>query len=54
MAAAGIAVHLAMRLSSDNLQHWADVPLYVTLLGESVGIAMESNQDWDESASERI
>jgi hypothetical protein len=22
--------------------------------GESVGIAMESNQDWDESASERI
>jgi heavy metal translocating P-type ATPase len=32
MAAAGIAVHLAMRLASYNLRHWADVPLYVTLL----------------------
>ena len=41
MAAAGIAVHLAMRLSSDNLRHWADVPLYVTLLAGGLPLLVQ-------------
>ena len=41
MAAAGIAVHLAMRLCSDNLRHWADVPLYVTLLAGGLPLLVQ-------------
>ena len=41
MAAAGIAVHLFMRLSSDNLRHWADVPLYVTLLAGGLPLLVQ-------------
>ena len=41
MAAAGIAVHLAMRFSSDNLRHWANVPLYVTLLAGGLPLLVQ-------------
>jgi cation transport ATPase len=41
MAAAGIAVHLFMRLSSDNLRHWADIPLYVTLLAGGLPLVVQ-------------
>ncbi len=41
MAAAGIAVHLAMRLASYNLRHWADVPLYVTLLAGGLPLVVQ-------------
>jgi heavy metal translocating P-type ATPase len=41
MAAAGIAVHLAMRLASYNLRHWADVPLYVTLLAGGLPLLVQ-------------
>lgn len=41
MAAAGIAVHLAMRFSSDNLRHWAIVPLYVTLLAGGLPLLVQ-------------
>jgi len=41
MAAAGIAVHLFMRLSSENLRHWADIPLYVTLLAGGLPLVVQ-------------
>ena len=41
MAAAGIAVHLFMRLSSDSLRHWAGVPLYVTLLAGGLPLLVQ-------------
>jgi heavy metal translocating P-type ATPase len=41
MAATGIAVHLAMRFSSDNLRHWANVPLYVTLLAGGLPLVVQ-------------
>ena len=41
MAVAGIAVHLAMRLASYNLRHWADVPLYVTLLAGGLPLLVQ-------------
>lgn len=41
MAAAAIAVHLAMRFSSDNLRHWANVPLYVTLLAGGLPLLVQ-------------
>jgi len=41
MAAAGIAVHLAMRLASYNLRHWAGVPLYVTLLAGGLPLLVQ-------------
>ena len=41
MAAAGIAVHLFMHLASDNLRHWADVPLYVTLLAGGLPLVVQ-------------
>jgi len=41
MAAAGIAVHLFMRLSSDNLRHWANAPLYVTLLAGGLPLLVQ-------------
>jgi cation transport ATPase len=41
MAAAGIAVHLILRFSSANLRHWADVPLYVTLLAGGLPLVVQ-------------
>ena len=41
MAAVGITVHLAMRFSSDNLPHWANVPLCVTLLAGGLPLLVQ-------------
>jgi cation transport ATPase len=34
-------VHLAMRFSSDNLRHWANVPLYATLLAGGLPLLVQ-------------
>jgi heavy metal translocating P-type ATPase len=41
VAAAGIAVHLVLRFSAANLRQWADIPLYVALLGGGLPLIVQ-------------